>query len=331
MATPKRRFGNVFSPPVSPARRQVAEPRAARPPEWASALFLPRLLPRGSIEALPNTSAGAGDHAGTMRSTTCQLLMAALATVAAVAIMGYRGLPSSETFWTAVMCGHADQVGRHLRWGADANVRTRDGTPLLLYVALGRESHLSLLSPRSGGDAADEAIIRVLLAHGADANVKSRGQRTALHIAADRGHKGMAELLISHGADVNARKDSGHTPLHWAALGGHLGVVTLLLANGADANARSQTGWTPLHDAAALGHGDVARILLDRGADVNAARLTGWTPLHEAAALGQADIVEMFIASGAEIGATDSANRTALDYATGNAAASVLRRHRAKD
>ena len=52
-------------------------------------------------------------------------------------------------------------------------------------------------------------------------------------------HKEIAELLIANGADVNVKNDFGPTPLHWAADEGHKEIVELLIANGANVNAKS--------------------------------------------------------------------------------------------
>jgi len=47
---------------------------------------------------------------------------------------------------------------------------------------------------------------------GADVNAEG-GLGTPLHFAADEGHKEIAELLIAKGADVNVKTEDGLTPL----------------------------------------------------------------------------------------------------------------------
>jgi ankyrin repeat protein len=127
----------------------------------------------------------------------------------------------------------------------------------------------------------DLESVKVLLASGADPNVRNEANATALMWAVDDIEK--TRLLLDHGADVNARSDDSRTPLLIAA--GPFGsneVVKLLLDRGADTSAKSPTNrgyTTPLSEAARTG--DVARLrmLIDRGADVKAA---GFPPLMNA-------------------------------------------------
>ncbi len=87
--------------------------------------------------------------------------------------------------------------------------------------------------------AADAARVRELLASDPGL-VRARDDEgaTALHHAAERGHRGIVSLLLDAGADVNARDDRFHAaPAGWAleylrARGGLLGleIEDLLLA-----------------------------------------------------------------------------------------------------
>jgi ankyrin repeat protein len=85
-------------------------------------------------------------------------------------------------------------------------------------------------------------------------------------------------LLLANKAEVDAKTHKGWTALHWAADRGHRDVVGLLLANRADVNAKTERcavfhlplftvcgGWTPLHYAEAGGHPDVAEVLREHG------------------------------------------------------------------
>jgi ankyrin repeat protein len=72
---------------------------------------------------------------------------------------------------------------------------------------------------------------------------------TALHSAAQWGHRGIAESLLANGADVNAANRWGQTPLHYAVVFRHAEVVKALLNAGANPDAKMPDGSTA-HDLA---------------------------------------------------------------------------------
>ena len=47
--------------------------------------------------------------------------------------------------------------------------------------------------------------MELLLARGADVNVKDNKNQTALMVASQNGHREIVELLLAKGADINAR------------------------------------------------------------------------------------------------------------------------------
>jgi uncharacterized protein len=119
---------------------------------------------------------------------------------------------------------------------------------------------------------------------------------TPLHLAAFFGQDDTARLLLEHGADANvvARNESLRVaPLHSAAAGGHAAIVRRLLEAGADPNARQPGGFTPLHSAAQNGDRESAEALLERGAEPAAATDEGVTPAELAAAAGHGDLVTL--------------------------------------
>ena len=64
---------------------------------------------------------------------------------------------------------------------------------------------------------------------GVDVNTKDETERTALHLAAEEGHKPVARLLVEKGADIYAKNIRGRTVLYLAAEGGHKAVARLLV------------------------------------------------------------------------------------------------------
>ena len=122
---------------------------------------------------------------------------------------------------------------------------------------------------------------------------------TPLHLAVFFGHEDAARLLLEHGADANvvARHESLKVaPLHSAAAGGHAGAVRLLLEAGANPNARQGGGFTPLHSAAQNGDRESAELLLERGADPSATTDEGKTPAQLAAAAGHDELADFVTA-----------------------------------
>jgi uncharacterized protein len=84
------------------------------------------------------------------------------------------------------------------------------------------------------------------------------------------GHNKMIQLLIAHGADVNLRGATGTTPLYWAILRDQKDDEKFLLDHGADPNLTNAFGDTPLICAIQLGYLSLVQPLVEKGADVNA-------------------------------------------------------------
>ena len=157
-----------------------------------------------------------------------------------------------------------------------------------------------------------------LLDHGADINLVSLGQNTALNTAAREGNKAMVEFLLSRGAEVNGRSPEGGTALHTAVEGGYQAVAEVLLTHHADANARfsrANHDRTPLHVAVEHGYLNLVSLLLKNGADVNATNSEGTTPLVEAVSLGWLPIAKNLVAAGADVNQADLLGRTPLSHA----------------
>ena len=171
------------------------------------------------------------------------------------------------------------------------------------------------------------AVVRMLLAKGADPDAKDGLGETPLEQAARldqievvdlllppgaaarsdllsgavvKGQTDLVKVLLEHGAEVNARSSQGATPLDDAALKGRVEVARLLLQHGADVKARNSYGGTPLHDAALGGHADVVELLLENGAAIDARDDSGATPLYQAAAWGRLEVVDLLLRKGAD-------------------------------
>jgi ankyrin repeat protein len=116
--------------------------------------------------------------------------------------------------------------------------------------------------------AGDTAVMKLLLAHGADPNLVQKNGNTALMLAAGLGYRdgNMAvptrdrgttqeilaalQLCLDHGADVNAQGANGDTALHDAVTGrGDVEIIRYLVEHGASIQIKNARGQTAL-DAA---------------------------------------------------------------------------------
>lgn len=122
---------------------------------------------------------------------------------------------------------HLIELGR-----ATLNVRTKDeaggNAPLHEAAAAGQAD-----------------VVQLLLAHKADANVKSAQGKTPLMRAIAKNREAVARIL-AEASDVNAADGTGRTALHWAAFYGHDEIVRTLLARHAATHLRDKAGTTAL-------------------------------------------------------------------------------------
>jgi ankyrin repeat protein len=120
-------------------------------------------------------------------------------------------------FW-AVFADRVDAAKLLLEKGANVNHKDKSGRTALYWAAL-------RLPPD---------IIDVLLSHGAVLNVKEQRRGwTPLMRAARSGNEGAVKILLAKGADPNMKDRRGYTALRLAALYRKEDVAEMLLAGGA--------------------------------------------------------------------------------------------------
>ena len=99
----------------------------------------------------------------------------------------------------------------------------------------------------------DLETVEAIMKLGADyKNARGEGDWAPLHMAAIEGHDQVVELLLANGADANVRDLENSTPLHYAANKSHLNTTEILLRYGADVNAKDDEGETPLRLSQAM-------------------------------------------------------------------------------
>lgn len=109
-------------------------------------------------------------------------------------------------------------------------------------------------------------VAEYLIKAGANVNSKSRNDLGVAPIqsAAAGGHRKIVKMLLAHNADPNIREQGGFTPLHAAAQNGDEETIRTLLFGGADQTIKSNNGKTALDLALEAGH-EKATLLLGEG------------------------------------------------------------------
>lgn len=113
--------------------------------------------------------------------------------------------------------------------------------------ALNADHRTALFGAAESGS---DEVARLLLDHGANPDLSLPDNGWApLHIAAFLGYVKVVKTLLDHGADINIKNRYGETALLQAAFRGHDEVVKLLLARGADVTPRNDKGFSALKAA----------------------------------------------------------------------------------
>lgn len=208
----------------------------------------------------------------------------------------------NKIFSEAIIYGQTQKIEDLLMEGADPNVQSWYGKPLL--------SEAASRAPE---------IVKILLKFGADPNIQDKWGRTPLFNAARGGNFEIFKMLLEKGAPTNVIDKNGEGLLHWAVWRNEK-IVEILLNKGMDPNQKNKLGITPLHEAAnaSLEHVKIVGLLLKHGADPNSKDNNGKTPLFYAVDRGREGIVSMLFKAGADPNARDRWGMTPLHVVTKN-------------
>ena len=220
---------------------------------------------------------------------------------------------------TATQNRHYRLAAYLLDHGADPNLANNGGwTPL--YLATDNRNIESGDYPVRTPDLDHLDFIQLLLAHGADVNVRICGvQSTPEKCVGDttetRTNFTMQWLF-----------EDGATPFLRAAQSGDVTLMKLLLAHGADPKIFTAHQVTPLAAAAGIGwvegvtfewsekeNVDAVRMCLDLGIDPSVADDEGRTALHGAAHKGRTEVIRLLADHGAKLDAHDLGSRDSIN------------------
>ena len=154
-------------------------------------------------------------------SKTIQIIGALLVMVFATTIAKLTPIPWGFVITGAVICYFL------IYWIRKNNLTKEQATKEEEDKKAEEEGILELMLVSANGD-----LVRVieLLNFGADVNVRSNNNSTALMFAARNNYLDIVKLLVKNGADINAKNDKGSTAISIANAYGHQSVVEYLNA-----------------------------------------------------------------------------------------------------
>jgi ankyrin repeat protein len=160
----------------------------------------------------------------------------------------------------------------------------------------------------------------LLVKQGAQVNAHGKAGRTALSLAAQWGHVKVCRVLLKHGADANVcDKEYGFGPLHWAAWMKRSEILEELLNAGVDIDAPGLPVMkTALHLAISANDREACTSLLNRGANINQTDRCGRSAIHYAVSvLPTIDLCFELILRGADLHSRTTDGESILQFVQG--------------
>jgi ankyrin repeat protein len=209
--------------------------------------------------------------------------------------------------------------------GADVNGHWGQLDPLLHY-ACGRRQYRTrpgrvdaFWTPQISLE-----MVKLLLDAGANINARDREGSPALCVACEEDLGDTAQFMVEQGADVNLYTCSDRSALHFAAETGDVKLLRVLLVAGVELEHHGRSAkWngSALYFACYHGRTDAVRLLLGRGADVNGAACpiednSSLTyPLAATSYCGHPGVVQVLLQYHADVPRTSPEFGSALDAA----------------
>lgn len=176
--------------------------------------------------------------------------------------------------------------------GADPRIKNKNSWTALHYAAEGAKCDELFF------DCVE--MITILINAGAGVNERDIDGFTPAFVAAISDRLVLLKVLVKHGADLNLKGTRGAGIIHEVAYRGNIEVVSYLLDQGVDVNSKDfENGWTALHYAVQRGRRRVVSLLLKRGADPKVEAEDGQTPLQLAFQFRRLEAAKLLIENGA--------------------------------
>lgn len=154
-----------------------------------------------------------------------------------------------------------------------------------------------------------------LINKGAKVAVTKHG-RTALHLAAYKGHIDVVRILLKASCDLDIQDDSDQTALHRAAVVGNAEVISALILEGCSLDRQDKDGNTALHEASWHGFSQSVKLVVKAGGNVHAKNQAGNTGLHLACQNGHSQSSRVLLLGGSRPDIKNSLGDTCLHIAT---------------
>ncbi|TMW56342.1 hypothetical protein Poli38472_006352 [Pythium oligandrum] len=134
------------------------------------------------------------------------------------------------------------------------------------------------------------AVLRELISHTVDVNMKDSAGRTPLSLAAAAGHAMACSILLDAGASWIIKDHQGRSPMYHACEHERDVIIKTFLKLGDSVNTTDSLHQTPLLYHAERGNMSGCLLLLRYNADVRHQNASGWTAMHLAAAHGHKSV-----------------------------------------
>lgn len=182
----------------------------------------------------------------------------------------------------AAETGDSGRIKAALEQGARINNFTAEDTAFSLALKNGHE-----------------AISRILLSAGSDWDIGfSKGQSSALIVAADQGFDDIVKMLIVRSAPLEQKDENGYTALAKCAKNGHLTTLKILINAGAKVDVKPE-GRSVLMHVVEKNNMLLSQLLIAAGADLDFSDSEGDTALKIARRNGFYDLDLMLVQAGA--------------------------------